>query len=133
MDTNQSAPPETTESKKSSRKTVIRVLATLGEMYPYSVIAKKLDGNDQRSFDLMVNAWQVALKPLSEEQVDHGLQLVLDAGERFEPSMPRFVQMCRGATGPAYDQYKSLPKPKSDKSVAVGEIIKMRGLLSRAR
>ena len=98
------------DSGRNSRDLVVKVLAHLGAMYPNSSISKKLESNDDHTFEALIAIWTSGLADFTEEKVLRGLKAVMDSGNTFEPSIPEFVKMCK--PGPAsHRRYRSLPAP----------------------
>lgn len=96
------------DSEKNLRNRAIKSLTTIGEMYPSGTIAKKLDGKDDHSFEAMVSLWIHALKGVSDERIQRGLGLLLESGNKFEPSVPEFLGYCQAQLA-AHRQYTALP------------------------
>ena len=83
------------ESKQHSRDLALLALTMLSEMFSNSQINKKLEGDDQRNFDSLVALWTKGLDGLTRKQVEHGLDIVMEDGGTFEPSLPEFRKMCK--------------------------------------
>lgn len=107
------------------------VLAAIAEMIPHSSIAKKIDGDDQRSYESLVQTWMKGLELVDDEQINNGILVLLNSGNKFEPGLPEFISMCRGSTKAYHKPYKPLPKPLGNKEIAAANIAKMRGILGR--
>ena len=96
---------------RHSRDLAIKVIATIGNMFPNSQLAKKLDNADDQTFETMIGVWMSGLAGFSEEKVGRGIKTLMASGNTFEPSVPEFVKMCK--PGPAsHQRYRSLPAPK---------------------
>ena len=102
------------DSGKNLRDLVVKVLCHLGQMYPNSSIAKKLEADNDQIFETLIAVWMTGLTGLTEDKVAKGLKAVMDSGNTFEPSIPEFVKMCK-ASRPEYlrpgGTYKPLPPP----------------------
>ena len=93
------------------RNRAVKTLVMIGEMYPSSTIAKRLDGGDENSFETMVRAWMQGLKGIPDDKIALGLDRLMKSGGQFEPALPAFLGMCKGVA--AHQPYKALP-PVSD-------------------
>jgi len=70
-------------------------LTSLSEMFSHSDLRKKLDGTHESGFASLVNTWALGMADLTREDVERGLQSVLNSGMEFEPSLPAFVKRCK--------------------------------------
>jgi hypothetical protein len=98
-------------------------------MFPHSAISKKLDGEDQKSFDLMVGTWASALREVTDDQVCTGITAVLKSGSQFIPSLPAFVRMCTGSKAAMHQPYKALPRPSGARKAAAAGVAAMKKVL----
>ena len=57
------------------------------------------------------NAWSRGIASLSPEQIKHGLEAVIDSGEKFPPNLVEFVKMCRSTTVEYHKPAIFLPPP----------------------
>jgi hypothetical protein len=97
---------------RQSRDLAIKVIATIGNMFPNSQLAKKLDNSDDQTFETMIGVWMSGLSGMSEEKVGRGIKTLMASGNTFEPSVPEFVKMCKGSQFAGHRPYKPLPAPK---------------------
>jgi hypothetical protein len=87
---------------------------TIGDMFPSSRVAKKLEADDDATFESLIAVWMSGLAGMSDEKVIRGLKVLMASGNTFEPSVPEFVKMCK-ARPAAHQPYKALPQlPASD-------------------
>jgi hypothetical protein len=107
------------------------VLAVIAEMFPHSQTAKKIDGNSHDSYESLVVTWEKALDGLSDHQINQGMVNLLNSGNRFEPSLPEFMAMCRGGAKAYHKPYQSLPRPAQDGRIREYETAKIRFILGK--
>jgi hypothetical protein len=104
-------------SGKNLRDQAVRVLVTIGDMFPSSRVAKKLEADDDATFESLIAVWMSGLAGMTDEKVARGLKVLMASGNTFEPSVPEFVKMCK--PGPAsHQRYRSLPAPKQSDAPA---------------
>jgi hypothetical protein len=102
------------DSEQKCRGMATKALATIGEMFPGSHTAKRLDGSDSHTYESLVRMWARGMRDVSEKQLSRGLQVLLDSRNKFEPSLPEFLGMCRQMRQQSHDPYKSLPSPREN-------------------
>ena len=51
--------------------------------------------NNKNELTDAANIWLNGLIDLSTDQIKHGLDVMLKAGDEWPPSMPQFVKMCK--------------------------------------
>ena len=86
-----------TDSRPNYRELTLRALAMLSETYSHSTLARKLESDDQRTFEQVIAAWSKGIKVAgitTAAEIDTGLDAVLKSGSKFEPSIPEFTQLC---------------------------------------
>jgi hypothetical protein len=85
---------------------------TIGDMFPSSRVAKKLEADDDATFESLIAVWMSGLAGMSDEKVARGLKVLMASGNTFEPSVPEFVKMCKGSQFAGHRHYRPLPAPK---------------------
>ena len=106
------------ESDVNLRTMTTKALATIAEMYPQGSIAKKLDGSDDFSYESLIRIWMSGLKDVTETQVSHGIETLMNSGDTFEPPLPAFLKMCHSIKRGGGQQYQALPEPKNNNGPA---------------
>jgi hypothetical protein len=84
-----------TAYKQQQRDLALIALTTIAEMYIQSPLARKLDSDDQRIFDGLVNTWAIGLESYTSDEVEAGIKAVIESGDVFAPSLPEFRALCR--------------------------------------
>ena len=97
-------------------------------MYSTSTLAKKLDADNDQTFETLVGTWALGLAGLQRADIERGLQAIMKSGDTFPPSLPEFRALCKqpptmhreyraipdiSPTG-AHDAYRALPKRLKD-------------------
>ena len=113
------------------RNRATKALVMIAQMYPQQSVAKKLDGSDDFSYETLIRTWILALKGVSDTEIENGVEVLMMGGSRFEPSIPEFRQMCKGSGQAYHKMYTPLPKPKPDKAVAAGHVARLREIIGK--
>ena len=72
--------------------------------------------------------WASAIKSLSGQQINHGLELLIKRGEKYAPSLPEFVALCKSYHPPT-KQITKEKRPPTDKQKVSKHIADMRRAL----
>jgi len=74
--------------------------------------------------------WARALGRVTGEQIQLGIEGLIDSGEPWPPTIPEFITVCKNTTLKAQTvSPKALPKPRPEKEVLAGYFAKMRDAL----
>ena len=90
------------ESDKDLESLATKVIAMIAQLYPQQSTAKKLDGSDDASYQLMVRTWMNALNGVSEAGLNNAIDALMNGGSTFEPSIPEFIALCKPKRLAAY-------------------------------